>query len=32
VTELGLAFADAARQLGVSTAGIAKALARAERP
>jgi len=32
VTRLGLSLADAARQLGVSTSGIAKALARAERP
>ena len=30
VTHLGLSLADAARQLGVSTSGIAKALARAE--
>jgi hypothetical protein len=32
VTQLGLSLADTARQLGVSTSGIAKALARAERP
>ena len=32
VTQLGLSLADAARQLGVSTSGIAKAVARAERP
>ena len=31
VTRLGLSLADTARQLGVSTSGIAKALARAER-
>ena len=31
VTQLGLSLADAARQLGVSTSGIAKAIARAER-
>jgi len=31
VTRLGLSLADAARQLGVSTSGTAKALARAER-
>jgi AraC-like DNA-binding protein len=31
VTQLGLSLADTARQLGVSTSGIAKALARAER-
>jgi putative transposase len=30
VTRLGLSLADAARQLGVSTSGIAKAVARAE--
>jgi REP element-mobilizing transposase RayT len=30
VTQLGLSLADVARQLGVSTSGIAKALARAE--
>ena len=30
VTEGGLSLADAARQLGVSTSGIAKAVARAE--
>ena len=29
---LGLSLADTARQLGVSTSGIAKAVARAERP
>ena len=32
VTQLGLSLADTARQLGVSTSGIAKAVARAERP
>jgi hypothetical protein len=32
VTQLGLTLADVARQLGVSTSGIAKALARAEQP
>ncbi len=32
VTRLGLSLAETARQLGVSTSGIAKALARAERP
>jgi len=32
VTRLGLSLADRARQLGVSTSGIAKAVARAERP
>jgi len=32
VTQLGLSLADAARQLGVSTSGIAKAVARAEQP
>ena len=32
VTRLGLSLAEAARQLGVSTSGIAKAVARAERP
>jgi DNA-directed RNA polymerase specialized sigma24 family protein len=31
VTRLGLSLAETARQLGVSTSGIAKALARAER-
>ena len=31
VTQLGLSLADAARQLGVSMSGIAKAVARAER-
>ncbi len=31
VTQLGLAVVEAARELGVSTLGIAKALARAER-
>jgi len=31
VTQLGLSLADTARQLGVSTSGIAKAVARAER-
>ena len=31
VTQLGLSLADAARQLGISTSGIAKAIARAER-
>ncbi len=30
VTRLGLSLAEAARQLGISTSGIAKALARAE--
>jgi len=30
VTQLGLSLADAARQLGVSTSGVAKAVARAE--
>ena len=30
VTRLGLSLAEAARQLGVSTAGIAQAVARAE--
>jgi len=30
VTQVGLSLADAARQLGVSTSGIAKAVARAE--
>ena len=30
VTQCGLSLADAARQLGVSTSGIAKAVARAE--
>jgi transposase-like protein len=29
VTEIGLSLADAARQLGISTSGIAKAIARA---
>jgi hypothetical protein len=32
VTQLGLSLAEVARQLGVSTSGIAKALARAEQP
>ncbi len=32
VTRLGLSLAETARQLGVSTSGIAKAVARAERP
>jgi hypothetical protein len=32
VTRLGLSLAEAARQLGISTSGIAKAVARAERP
>jgi hypothetical protein len=32
VTRLGLSLAETARQLGVSTSGIAKALARAEKP
>jgi putative transposase len=32
VTRLGLSLAEAARQLGVSTSGVAKAVARAERP
>jgi putative transposase len=32
VTRLGLSLAEAARQLGVSTSGIAKAVARAEQP
>jgi lambda repressor-like predicted transcriptional regulator len=32
LTRLGLSLADAARQLGVSTSGMAKAVARAERP
>ena len=32
VTHLGLSLADVARQLGVSTSGIAKAIARAEQP
>ena len=32
VTQLGLPLAETARQLGVSTAGIAKAVARAEQP
>jgi predicted DNA-binding protein (UPF0251 family) len=32
VIQLGLSLADTARKLGVSTSGIAKALARAERP
>jgi len=32
VVEFGLALADAAGQLGISTSGIAKALARAEQP
>jgi len=31
VTRLGLSLAEAARQLGVSTSGVAKAVARAER-
>ena len=31
VTQVGLSLADAARQLGVSTSGIAKAVARTER-
>jgi hypothetical protein len=32
LARLGLSLADTARQLGVSTSGIAKAVARAERP
>jgi REP element-mobilizing transposase RayT len=32
VTQLGLSLAEVARQLGVSTSGIAKAVARAEQP
>jgi hypothetical protein len=32
VTRLGLSLAKAARQLGISTSGVAKAVARAERP
>ena len=32
VTRFGLSLAETARQLGVSTSGIAKAIARAERP
>ena len=32
LARLGLSLADAARLLGVSTSGIAKAVARAERP
>ncbi len=32
VTRLGLSLAEAARQLGISTSGIAKAVARAEQP
>jgi len=32
LARLGLSLADTARLLGVSTSGIAKALARAERP
>jgi putative transposase len=32
VSQLGLSLADTARQLGVSTSGVAKAVARAERP
>ena len=32
VTEVGLSLADAARQLGISTSGIAKAVARVEQP
>jgi putative transposase len=32
VMQLGLSLADVARQLGVSTSGIAKAVARAEHP
>jgi REP element-mobilizing transposase RayT len=32
VTRLGLSLAEAARQLGISTSGVAKAVARAERP
>ena len=32
VTQLGPSLADTARQLGVSTSGVAKAVARAERP
>ena len=32
VTQLGLSLADTARQLGVSTSGIGKVVARAERP
>lgn len=32
VTQLGLSLAETARQLGVSTSGIAKAVARAEQP
>jgi len=32
VTQLGLSLADVARQLGVSTSGIAKAVARADQP
>jgi hypothetical protein len=31
VTQVGLSLADAARHLGVSTSGIAKAVARTER-
>jgi hypothetical protein len=30
VTQIGLSLADAARQLGISTSGIAKAVVRAE--
>jgi len=32
VIQVGLSLADAARQLGVSTSGIAKAVTRAEQP
>ena len=32
VTQFGLSLAETARQLGVSTAGIAKAVARADQP
>jgi hypothetical protein len=32
LAQLALSLAEAARQLGVSTSGIAKAVARAERP
>ena len=32
LARLGLSLAETARQLGVSTSGIAKAVARAERP
>jgi hypothetical protein len=32
VTQLGLSLADTARQLGVPTSGIAKAVARPEQP